>query len=57
VAAGRRITSSINGHVTTELVDDSPKACKDGVIGLQMHGGCTMTLQFKDIAIRFLETP
>ena len=57
VAAGRRITSSINGQVTTEMIDDSPKACKDGVIGLQMHGGCTMTLQFKDIAIRFLETP
>jgi hypothetical protein len=56
VAVGARITYSINGQVTTELIDDSPKACKDGVIGLQMHGGHTMTLQFKDIAIRFLDT-
>ena len=57
VADGRRITYSINGQVTTEMIDDSPKACKDGVIGLQMHGGYTMTLQFKDIAIRFLDQP
>jgi hypothetical protein len=34
--------------------DNSPKACKDGVIALQMHGGYTMTIQFKDIKIRML---
>ncbi|MFT4549362.1 MAG: hypothetical protein ACI9MB_003336, partial [Verrucomicrobiales bacterium] len=38
-----------------EMIDKSPKACKDGVIGLQMHGGHTMTLQFKDLKIRMLE--
>jgi hypothetical protein len=55
VADGNRITYAINGQTTTELVDQSPKACKDGVIGLQMHGGCTMTLQCKDVRIRFLD--
>lgn len=55
VADGNRITYSINGQTTTELVDQSPKACKDGVIGLQMHGGHTMTLQCKDVRIRFLD--
>jgi len=55
VADGPRITYSINGEVTTEMTDNSPKACKDGVIGFQMHGGQTMTLQFKDVKIKMLE--
>lgn len=55
IADGNHITYSINGQVTTEMIDNSPKACKDGVIGLQMHGGHTMTLQFKDIKIKMLD--
>ena len=55
IADGSRITYSLNGQLTTEMIDDSPKACKDGVIGLQMHGGHTMTLQFKDIKIKMLD--
>jgi len=55
VVDGNHITYKINGQLTTEMIDDSPKACKDGVIGLQMHAGHTMTLQFKDIKIKMLE--
>lgn len=55
IASGNKITYSINGQVTTEMIDDSPKACKDGVIGFQMHAGATMTLQFKDIKIKMLD--
>lgn len=54
IADGNHITYSINGQVTTEMIDNHPKACKDGVIGLQMHGGHTMTLQYKDIKIKML---
>lgn len=54
IANGPKITYSINGQVTTEMTDNSPKACKDGVIGLQMHGGFTMTIQFKDFKIKML---
>ena len=54
-AEGNHIVYSINGQVTTDLTDDSPKACKSGVIGLQMHGGFTMTLQFKELKIKFLD--
>ena len=54
LADGNHIVYSINGQVTTELIDNSPKACKDGVIGLQMHGGFTMTIQFKDLRIKML---
>ena len=55
IADGNHITYRINGQLTTELIDESPKACKDGVIGLQMHAGHTMTLQFKDIKIKMLD--
>ena len=55
IASGNKITYNINGQVTTEMIDDSPKACKDGVIGFQMHAGATMTLQFKDIKIKMLD--
>ena len=54
-AVGNHIVYSINGTVTTDMTDNSPKACKDGVIGLQMHGGYTMTIQFKDLKIKFLD--
>jgi hypothetical protein len=54
IADGNKITYSINGQVTTEMIDNSPKACKDGVLGFQMHGGHTMTLQFKDVRIKMI---
>jgi hypothetical protein len=54
-AVGHHIIYRINGQITTEMIDDSPKACQDGVIGLQMHAGHTMTLQFKDLKIKMLD--
>ncbi len=54
VADGPHITYSINGHVTTEMIDEHPKAKKDGIIALQMHQGPPMTIQFKDIKIKML---
>jgi Domain of Unknown Function (DUF1080) len=55
VADGNHITYTLNGVVTTEMIDNSPSACKDGVIAIQMHGGHTMTIQFKDVKIKMLE--
>jgi hypothetical protein len=52
VAKGNHITYSINGHVTTDLTDDSPKALKEGVLALQLHAGYTMEIQFKDVKIK-----
>jgi hypothetical protein len=54
IANGNHITYKINGEVTTDMTDDSPSACKDGVIGLQMHAGFNMTIQFKDFKIKML---
>ncbi len=53
---GNHVLYKINGHLMTELVDESPKAVlKGGVIAFQMHQGFTMDIQFKDISIKFLE--
>ncbi len=53
---GHHFEYRINGHLMTDLTDDSPKAVlKGGVIALQMHAGFTMDIQFKDISIKFLE--
>lgn len=54
VAKGNHITYTINGHLMTDLTDDSPKAVKDGAIGLQLHAGFVMEIQFKDLKIKFL---
>jgi hypothetical protein len=54
VAKGNHITYTINGHLMTDLTDDSPKAVASGLIGLQLHAGFTMEIQFKDLKIKDL---
>jgi len=49
---GNHIVFQINGNTTTEMIDDSPKALKEGVIALQLHAGHTMDIQFKDIKLK-----
>ena len=55
VAKGDHITYTINGHLMTDLTDDSPKALKDGVLAFQLHAGFTMEVQFKDVRIKMLD--
>jgi hypothetical protein len=55
IARGNHITYSINGNVTTDLTDDSPKAVKEGILALQLHQGFTMDVQFKDIKLKKLD--
>jgi hypothetical protein len=56
IVNGNHVQYSISGHLMTEMIDESPKAVlKGGVIALQMHAGFAMDIQFKDIAIKFLD--
>jgi len=56
IVNGNHFQYYINGHLMTEMTDESPKAVlKGGVIALQMHAGFTMDIQFKDISIKFLD--
>jgi hypothetical protein len=52
VVKGNHVVYSINGNVTTDLTDDSPKAVNEGVLALQCHAGFTMEIQFKDIKLK-----
>lgn len=49
-AKGADVTVKINGVVTAELKNDPGR--KEGYIGLQLHGGMEMNVEFKDIEIR-----
>ena len=51
-AKGGDITVKINGVVSTKLTND--KSRRDGHIGLQLHGGQVMHVEYKDIYIRTL---
>ncbi len=55
VVDGNHVTYTVNGHLMTDMTDNSPKARKDGVIGIQLHHGFVMEIQVKDIKIKFLD--
>lgn len=55
VADGNHVVYSINGHVMSELIDDSPAALREGVLALQLHAGFTMDVRFKDVRIALRE--
>lgn len=55
VAQGNHVTYTINGHLMTDLTDESPKALTEGRIGLQLHHGFVMDVQYKDLKIKTLE--
>ncbi len=52
-AQGNHLIHKINGHVTSEVIDnESAKAAKSGILALQLHAGPSMTVQFKDILLK-----
>ena len=56
IANGNVLQHFINGMQTVEVADNhEAKAAKSGVLGLQIHTGPPMTVQFKDIRIKTLE--
>ena len=48
-AIGGNITVYVNDHKTAELTDDPGR--REGYIALQLHGGATMDVEFKDVEI------
>jgi len=52
-ARGSEITLAINGVVMSQAVDhEKGKAAREGIIGLQVHPGPPMKIQFKDLRIK-----
>ena len=54
IANGNKLVHMINGNVTAEILDESPKALKSGVLALQIHVGPVMTVQFKEMTLKKL---
>ena len=48
---GPRIQTWINGIAALDYTEQDPAIPLDGRIGLQVHGGGTLTVEFKDISI------
>ena len=53
-AEGPRIRLSINGRQTVDYTEADPKIPRDGLIGLQVHGGGKVEVWYKDITIEVL---
>lgn len=54
-AQGNRLVNKINGQTTAEFIDDNPKAAvAKGLLGLQLHVGQPMKIEFKDVMLKRL---
>ena len=52
IAKGNHLIHKINGNVTAEVIDESDKALKSGVLAIQVHAGGPMKVQVKDIHLK-----
>ena len=55
VAVGNRIFHFVNGQITMDLTENHPEAIPKGQIGLQLHAGPPMWVNFKDLKLRHLD--
>jgi hypothetical protein len=56
VAKGNHLQHFINGKQTIDVKDeDSANAAKDGILGLQIHQGPAMVVQYKDLLLTELK--
>ena len=56
VAEGNHVVQKINGQVFSEFTDDqAEKRAMDGLIGLQLHAGPAMKVEFKDLRVKDLK--
>jgi hypothetical protein len=51
---GPRVRLSINGVLTCDYTEADPAIEKEGLIGLQIHGGCKAEISFRKITIEEL---
>lgn len=55
VARGNRIQHYMNGTLVLDFTDDPSIALKEGLVGLQLHGGKPMWAEYKDIRVKELK--
>jgi len=54
VAAGNRLIHEVNGVTAVDVTDDHPTARPTGLLGLQLHRGAPMRVEFKALKLRRL---
>ncbi len=52
VAKGGHLQHFINGHLAVDVQDNSKEGAKSGVLGLQLHAGPPMTVQFRALELK-----
>lgn len=51
IAKGGHLQHFINGKLSVDVKDETAEGAKTGVLGLQLHAGPPMTVQFKNIVL------
>lgn len=54
VAVGNRLIHQVNGITTVDITDNSPDALTKGKLGLQLHAGPPMKVEFRNVLLRKL---
>ncbi len=55
VAVGNRLIHQVNGVTTVDITDNDPKSNPSGVIGLQLHAGSPMKVEFRNLLLKRLD--
>ncbi|MDF1754230.1 MAG: DUF1080 domain-containing protein [Verrucomicrobiales bacterium] len=56
-AEGPRLQIWLNGVQTVDFTEPDPEIARSGIIAVQIHGNATSMVQYKDLAIRELDSP
>jgi hypothetical protein len=57
IAWDNHIVGAINGMLAYDVIDNDPLRLREGSFGMQIHGGHTMKVQYKDIYVKPLSAP
>jgi len=57
IAYENHLIHALNGVVTLEVIDEDPRAPREGQFALQIHRDMIMGAQFKDLEVRTLYSP
>ena len=56
IAEGNHVIQKINGQVMSEFTDDqTDKRAMEGLVGLQLHAGPPMRIDFKNLRVKDLK--
>ncbi|TWT56235.1 family 16 glycoside hydrolase [Allorhodopirellula solitaria] len=57
IAVGNRLIHQVNGITTVDITDENPAAKSSGKLGLQLHAGPPVEVEFRSLLLRPLSGP